>query len=247
MVALEARLQRLKGVSPVRIKEFASELNLNAIKKEVTLRKKRRQLNQRELRRCKSDSENLEMDNAEESSKKDGEDDCKVEEAGILPSAGTGATKAEADSEDSGTDDEESGDFKSGSSELDEDDVVSSESGAVLEVTEVSEMGAPLLQGNKEPGVAGKSNFIGDSGDRSVAAHQVLDDKSDPRISTSGSVNVVPNVSEFFEEDLQNLKKGYQDIFIKENLEETSTTQQPAAAQPEHAESAENSALPKEW
>ncbi|KAL6973615.1 hypothetical protein U1Q18_027800 [Sarracenia purpurea var. burkii] len=35
MVALEAHLQRLKGVSPVRIKEFASELNLNAIKKEV--------------------------------------------------------------------------------------------------------------------------------------------------------------------------------------------------------------------
>ncbi|KAL6955845.1 hypothetical protein U1Q18_049465, partial [Sarracenia purpurea var. burkii] len=32
MVALEARIQRLKGISPVRIKEFASELNLNAIR-----------------------------------------------------------------------------------------------------------------------------------------------------------------------------------------------------------------------
>ncbi|KAL6994886.1 hypothetical protein U1Q18_005023, partial [Sarracenia purpurea var. burkii] len=52
---------------------------------------------------------------------------------------------------------------------------------------------------------------------------------------------------EFSEEDLQNLEKGYQDIFIKENLEETSTSQQPAAAQAESSESAENSALPKEW
>ncbi|KAL6961418.1 hypothetical protein U1Q18_039187, partial [Sarracenia purpurea var. burkii] len=49
------------------------------------------------------------------------------------------------------------------------------------------------------------------------------------------------------EDDLQNLERGYQDIFIKENLEETSTSQQPATAQPEHAESSENSALPKEW
>ncbi|KAL7001271.1 hypothetical protein U1Q18_002423, partial [Sarracenia purpurea var. burkii] len=56
---------------------------------------------------------------------------------------------------------------------------------------------------------------------------------------------------EFSEEDLQNLEKGYQDIFIKENLEpnheETSTSQQPAVAQPENAESAENSAFSKKW
>ncbi|KAL6964938.1 hypothetical protein U1Q18_035993, partial [Sarracenia purpurea var. burkii] len=52
---------------------------------------------------------------------------------------------------------------------------------------------------------------------------------------------------EFSEEDLQNLEKGYQDIFIKENLEETSTSQQPATAQAESAESAENPTLPKEW
>ncbi|KAL6960985.1 hypothetical protein U1Q18_038750, partial [Sarracenia purpurea var. burkii] len=52
---------------------------------------------------------------------------------------------------------------------------------------------------------------------------------------------------EFSEEDLQNLKKGHHEIFIKENLEETSTSQQPATAQSENAESAENSALPTEW
>ncbi|KAL7002246.1 hypothetical protein U1Q18_003400, partial [Sarracenia purpurea var. burkii] len=37
MVALEARLHRLKGVSPVRINEFASELNLNSFKKGVNI------------------------------------------------------------------------------------------------------------------------------------------------------------------------------------------------------------------
>ncbi|KAL6985321.1 hypothetical protein U1Q18_018697, partial [Sarracenia purpurea var. burkii] len=35
------------------------------------------------------------------------------------------------------------------------------------------------------------------------------------------------SIEEFSEKELQNIKRGYQDIFIKENLEETSTEQQP--------------------
>ncbi|KAL6984777.1 hypothetical protein U1Q18_018156, partial [Sarracenia purpurea var. burkii] len=59
---------------------------------------------------------------------------------------------------------------------------------------------------------------------------------------------VVTSTKEFYAEELQNIERGYQDIFIKENLEKTSTEQQPATAdQVESSEFAENSVLPKEW
>ncbi|KAL7002258.1 hypothetical protein U1Q18_003412 [Sarracenia purpurea var. burkii] len=204
MAALEARIQRMKLISPVMV-DPRLETHQASVRENVPMEEAEAIM-----------AAVVYGDKVSEGDLRDCEEQKLAGEIVVVGEAEVEASNSGADSENPVTDDDFSDDSESGSSEIDEDDVVVSGDGSVKEILEFSEDVAVLPQGNKvtlsdngslnidptvngncfvgvdcykEAGLAPKTNLIGHYGGKNVDAHQVLDENAVPRTPTPGSVN----------------------------------------------------------